>query len=262
MLKWVLTIGWFLIWIGGFVGFQYGSNAKLEDIEVFGAPLTATLPGTAVRLEGTLPSLPVVVSPWSEKQGAAVLVEYAYLHSYTDSKGDGLFDHYPLGPILLGPAELPIRVGDETIILPLDRWTPHETSWNAVSSSVHDVPPSMRITPEDKAKAEKKLRGSAWGYQVQETVLEPGSTVYIVARLEATDPSAGPLRLEADPEIGRIEIYPGTQADLTAFLGSEARGLYWASFAFLFIAGVPLLLVMQHSWAHRNDRPWDDQQLV
>ena len=89
------------------------------------------------------------------------------------------------------------------------------------------------VTPEDAAQTAATLSGSAWGYYVQETVLEPGAAVFIIGQLESADPTTGVLRIAPDPKLG---LYLGTQADLVDVLGSASRGLFWASFAFLGLA--------------------------
>ncbi|MFT5681625.1 MAG: hypothetical protein ACI8RZ_002531 [Myxococcota bacterium] len=242
MWKWGIAILWFLIWGASFVGFQFGSRAKKAEVEYFAQPLTGLEPGGTLRVEGRLAPAPEVVSPYSGAIGAAVYVDYSLAYSATDSQGNSYYNHYNLGPLVLAEESVRIAVGRDTIVLPRDRWTPHETSWHAVSSTTQEAPEALQASPEQLAEAEETLSGTLWGYQVQETVLALEAEVFIIGRLEAAAPS-GDLRIAADPELGRVEVYPGTQADLVAFLGSESRGLFWASFAFLGLAliAIPLL---------------------
>ena len=72
------------------------------------------------------------------------------------------------------------------------------------------------------ATAQAKARGNLGRYTITEATLDAGARFFIVGRLEDRD---GPLRLEADRVLGRIELYPGSQSDLVKELSGSGAGL-------------------------------------
>lgn len=76
---------------------------------------------------------------------------------------------------------------------------------------------------------------------------------FVVGRLEDRD---GPLRLEADRVLGRVELHPGSQQELAEALGRSGRGLrltgwiYGAGVGPLPLAVIGLALLVR--WRKRS----------
>src|SRR6185369_5444880 len=97
-----------------------------------------------------------------------------------------------------GPASIEIAVGDKRISLPVERWSPARSS----TDTMVELPARLGVTPEEIAAAKARARGTLGRFRVDESTIDGGMRFFVVGRLEDSD---GPLRLEADRALGRVE---------------------------------------------------------
>jgi hypothetical protein len=169
--------------------------------------------------------------------------------SYRDAQGKNAYDSSHIATRRVGPANIEIAVGDERIELPLERWSPKHHALTALD----ELPSRFDVTPEEIAAAKARARGTPGRYSVAEATLDGGARFFIVGRLEDRD---GPLRLEADRVLQRIELYPGSRDDLVKELSGSGDGLRVAGW--IFSAGLgplPLALIALVLLARRRKPP-------
>jgi hypothetical protein len=118
----------------------------------------------------------------------------------------------------VGPASIEIAVGDARIALPVERWAPKEDAHDGMD----ELPARLEVTPEEITSAKERARGSIGRYSVSEATIHGGTRFFVVGRLEDR---GGPLRLEADRVLGRVELYPGTQEAFVEELRGSGSGL-------------------------------------
>jgi hypothetical protein len=213
-----IALFWATAWaIAGYFMGQAGVEL-LAQAEHVSTPATSVQRGAEVRVEGTIADGPSVVAPFSEKPCLAALTNISLVSHYRDIHDKPATDSRSVGVRRVGPAELGITVGDARLALPLELWVPNE------SKSEHvDAPPArLRVTEEEIAAARERLHAGSTRFVVSESTIDAGTRVFVVGRLEDRD---GALRLEADPVLGHVELFPGTQDELVRKLRGSGGGL-------------------------------------
>ncbi|MDO9280490.1 MAG: hypothetical protein Q7U06_01175 [Pseudomonadota bacterium] len=213
-----LALVWLVAWgIAGYFMAQAG-NEKLAQADHVSAPATRLERGADVRVEGTLVEGPSAVSWYGQKPCLAAVTYISATGFYHDSRNKPAHESQLVATRSVGPPNLEIAVGDARIQLPLERWSPRSPA----SESTDELPARLGVTPEEIASAKGLLRGSFVGFTVSESTIDAGARVFVVGRLEDSE---GPLRLEADRVLGRVELYPGSQDDFVKELGDSGGGL-------------------------------------
>ncbi len=202
-----LALVWLVAWgIAGYFMRQAGID-KVAQFNHVSTPATRLERGADVRVEGTIVEGPSTVAPYSQKPCLAAVVHIAITSSYRDNhnKVDAQgYNH--IATRRVGPANIEIAVGDKRIELPIELWSPKRRAFDAMD----ELPARLDVTPEEIASGKKSAKGTLGRYSVAESTIDGGTRVFVVGRLEDRD---GPLRLEADRLLERIEIYPGSQAN-------------------------------------------------
>jgi hypothetical protein len=243
-----LALVWLTAWtIAGYYMREAGSE-KLAQSDYFSTPAARLEPGADVRVEGIIAEGPPVAAPYSEKPCLAAVTYIDVVSRYRDSQNKDATESSNVVTRRVGPANIEIAVGDKLIELPLERWSPKQYSYASMST----LPPHLGVTAEQIAGAKERLRNDFTGFSVSESTIDAGTRVFVAGRLEDLD---GVLRLEEDRALGRIELYPGSQADLVKELRGSGGGLRVAGW--ILSAGVgplPLAvicLVLLVTWRRR-----------
>ncbi len=214
----VLALVWLTAWvIAGYYMRQAGIE-KITQSDHLSTPATSLERGGDVRVEGTIVEGPSVAAPFSGKQCLAAVTSINVVMHYFDSRSKPAWEFSHVETLRVGPANIEIAVGDKRIELPLDRWSPKEYSHKNMST----LPPHLGVTAEQIAIAKERLRGDSTGFSISEATIDGGTRFLVVGRLEDRD---GPLRLEADRVLNRIELYSGSQEDLVKDLRGSGGGL-------------------------------------
>jgi len=213
-----LALVWLTAWtIAGYYMREAGIE-KLAQSDYFSTSATRLERGADLRVEGTIVEGPSVAAPFSEKQCLAAVTYISVVSRYRDSQNKVATESSSVATRRVGPANIEIAVGDKRIELPLERWSPKQYSYTDMST----LPPRLGVTAEQIASAKERLQNDFTGFSVSEATIDGGTRVFAVGRLEDRD---GPLRLEADRLLERIELYPGSQDDLVKELRGSGDGL-------------------------------------
>jgi hypothetical protein len=213
-----LALVWLTAWqIAGCAMSEAGAE-KLAQAEHIGTPATRLERGADLRVEGTIVEGPSAVAPYSQKPCLAAVTKIFVRSTYRDSQGNNALSYSHVATRRAGPASIEIAVGDRRIELPLERWSPKQFS----SEITAELPPRLGVTAEEIASAKERARGDVGRYSVDEATIDGGARFFVIGRLEDRD---GPLRLEADRVLERVELYPGTQAELVKELRGSGGGL-------------------------------------
>jgi hypothetical protein len=213
-----LALVWLTAWgIAGYFMGQAGieKQARLDHVST---PATRLERGADVRVEGTIVEGPSTLAQYSQKPCLAAVAYIMLTSSYQDSSKRNQRAYTLIATRRVGPANIEIAVGDKRIELPLERWSPKRQSWEIID----ELPPRLGVTPEEIASAKERAKGTPGRYNVDEPTIDGGTRVFVVGRLEDRD---GPLRLEADRVLERIELYPGSQDQFVKEMGNGGGGL-------------------------------------
>jgi hypothetical protein len=216
----VLAAVWATAWgIAGYFMHQAGGE-KVAQAQHVSTPSGPLVRGGDVRVEGTILGSPAAVAPFSKKSCLAALTSIAITSSYRDSQNKTVWASNHIATRRVGPANLEVAVGDGRIELPLERWVPRYDSF--IRKGLAQVPADLGVTPAEIASAKAQARGNLGSYMITEATLDAGTRFLVIGRLEDRD---GPLRLEADRMLGRVELYPGSQDDFVKELRGSGAGL-------------------------------------
>lgn len=220
-----ILLGFALVWLTAWTIAGHGMHAagseKLAVAEHVRSPATRLERGAEVRVEGTLVDAPPVTAPFSEKPCLAALTSVSIVSQYRDIHDRPAYDSSLIASRRVGPANLEIAAGDRRLELPLDRWVPRDS----VAERVREIPARLGVTREQIDRADAEVHDGSKHYSVGESTLDAGTHVFVVARIEDRD---GPLRLEADPLLARVELFPGTQAAYIEQMHGSGGGLQTA----------------------------------
>lgn len=232
-----LALVWLTAWtIAGYAMHSAGSE-KLALVEHISAPATRLERGAEVRVEGTIADAPPVTAPYSEKPCLAALTSVSIDSQYRDIHDKPAYDSSLIATRRVGPANIAITVDEMRLELPLERWTPRD----AHVERMNELPPRLGISREQIDRADAQLHAGSKRFSVGESTLDAGTRVFVVARIEDRD---GPLRLEADPLLARVELFVGTQRAYIEQMRGSGGGLQVAGW--ILGAGVgplPLALI-------------------
>ena len=246
----ILAILWLTAWtIAGYYMREAGIE-KLTQSDHLSTPATSLEPGADVRVEGTIVEGPPVKASFSEKSCIAAVTHISVFARYFDSRNKPATESSPVAILRVGPANIGITVGDKRIELPLDRWSPKYDTFQDMST----LPPHLNVTGEQIAIAKDRLENDFTGFSVSESMIDGGTRVFVVGRLEEGD---GPLRLEADRVLNRIELYRGSQDDVIKEISGSGSGLVIAGWILgagvgplpLAVIGLVLLVMRRRRFA-------------
>lgn len=209
---------WLTAWgIAGYKMAQAGSE-KLAQAEHIRTPATTLERGADVRMEGTIVEGPSTLAPYSQRPCLAAWTRILVTSHYSDSQNKQVYESQLIATRTVGPPDIDIAVGDKRLALPLERWTPTDYT----SEAVDEIPLRLGVKQEEIDSAKARARGSIGRYRIVESTIDEGTRFFVVGRIEDRD---GPLRLEPDRVLGRVELYPGSQEDLVKQLGGSGSGL-------------------------------------
>ncbi len=211
---------WATAWgIAGYFMHQAGDEkvAQAQHVSKPSGPLER---GADIRLQGTTLGTASAVAPYSKKSCLAALTLVAITSTYRDSQDRTVWDSNQISRRRVGPSNIEIAMGDARVELPLERWVPRSDTMTTKAMS--EVPADLGVTAAEIAGAKARARGNLGNYTVTEATLDAGTRFLVVGRLEDRD---GPLRLEPDRSLGRVELYPGSQDDLVKELRGSGGGL-------------------------------------
>jgi hypothetical protein len=235
----VVALLWLGLWVMGSVLFFRGAKSHAAEADYVSAPLTGAVRGEDVRIEGTIEEAATIDAPLTGEKCVAALVKVFYVSEYEDSSDKTQHDAKLVAARHWGPSRIGIRAGDERLELPLEAWEPRSTSKDDSSKIVYEVPPHFLVSDADISRARSSARGRFEHFTIDESRLVGGTPVFVVARI-ADRP--GPLELEPDPKLGRIEIHRGSQAELVAQLRGTSFGFRIAGWIFAAVGVVPLII--------------------
>lgn len=222
-------------WIAAYFTYASGSES-FAAAERLSVATTVLEPGAEVRVEGTLMSAPTVKASFSEQPCLAAHTIIRALSRYRDSQDHEWTDSAVVKELRVGPPNLEIAVADKRILLPLDRWE----SRDRMTENVGVLPDRLGVTTAELDAAKSKLRGTFTGFAVDERTLDGGNPVFIAGQLES---GTGPLRLDADRQLGRVELYVGSQANYVRDLMQQGASARTVAKVFTPIGLVPLALL-------------------
>jgi hypothetical protein len=248
----ILSLVWFAAWETASYFMRQGAAEQLAQADYLSTPAIRLEPGADVRVEGTIVDGPPVAAPYSQKPCLAAVTDIAAVSFYTTANNKTARDRSLVATRREGPANIEIAAGDTRIELPLERWSPKHGS----VEEIDELPARLGVTPEEIARAKEPLRGQFARFSIAESTIDGGTRVFVVGRLEDRD---GPPRLEADPVLGRIELYPGSRDDLVNDLRGAGGGLRIAGWILGAVVGpLPLAvlgLVSLAEWRRRSAPP-------
>jgi hypothetical protein len=236
----VVALLWLGLWVMGSVLFFRGARSQAADADHVSKPLTGPVRGADVRIEGTIEEGATIDAPLTGTKCVAALVKVFYVSEYEDSSDKTQRDSKLVDARHWGPSRIGIRAGDERLELPLEAWDPRSTSADDSSKTMYEVPPRFLVSAADIARARSSARGRFEHFVIDESRLVGGTPVFVVAHI-ADQP--GPLELQPDPGLGRIEVHRGTQAELVSHLRGTSFGFRIAGWIFAAISIVPLIIL-------------------
>lgn len=209
---------WLLAWlIAGYAMHSAGSD-QLALAERIAESKSRLEPGGLVRVEGTVGDGPRVVSPWGEQPCLAAVSHVSVVGRDRDIHDREVSYTQLVATRRVGPAVITILAEDKRLELPSERWTPSASRFEGVQ----ELPARLNVSESEIERAKGKLSGNFSGYSISEVTLDPQERVFVVARVA---PGDGPLTLEADPDLGRVEVFAGTREQYLAQQRGSGGGL-------------------------------------
>ncbi len=248
-----ILLGLALVWLGawsiaGYYMREAGSE-KLAAAEHVAKPAARLERGAEVRVEGVVVGDSSATSPHRRVPCLAAVTWVFVTSSYQDVHNRPIREATHVATRRVGPASLAIEVADQRLELPIERWLPQQST----SEVMGELPERLGVTPEEIATAKRTARGSPSGFSVSESTIDGGARVFVVGRLEDRD---GPLRLEPDPVLGRVELFPGSQEELVRELSGSGGGLRVAGWILgAGLGPLPLAIVVLVWLVRRKGRP-------
>lgn len=240
--KWILALVWLVGWSLAAQGFWGASRGHDAEADRLGMPLTDVEPGADVRVEARVGRGPRTESPFSKREGVAILQRVVYVTSYLDSQDKTAWDSARISSRILGPKEVWLDVSTQHFVLPMDLFEPDWRTWPSSSKQLTSLPAELQVSPDDVERAKQRCRGKFDHFTVDEWVIEEGRELFVVGHLSARDPH-GTMFLEPDPVLKHIEIIPGTQAAAVVRRRGSASGLRIAGFLVQGLGLLPALII-------------------
>ena len=232
-----LALVWLTVW--SIVGYHMlDAGADESQADYVATPATRLERGAEVRVEGTIVEGATVSAPFSQKPCLAAVTDVGAVSFYTDSSGKSRRHSEHIVTVRTGPPHIAVAVGEAQLELPLERWSPpHDNEVDA-----DDLPPTLDVPAEAVERANERAGAAFVRYSVAETAIIGGTRVFVVAKLEDRE---GPLRLDVDPVLERVVLFPGSQAEYVADLRSSRKGLRITGWIFgAGVAPLPLAVIL------------------
>ena len=118
----------------------------------------------------------------------------------------------------VGPANVEIAVGDRRLQLPIERWAPRLSRVEGMT----ELPPRLGVTRQEIDRARAEFHDGSTSFSVSESTIDAGMHVFVAGSIEDVE---GPLRLQADRVLERVELYPGTHEAYLAEMRGSGGGL-------------------------------------
>lgn len=234
----VISLVWGGLWIMGGMMFLRSGATLGKESAYLSLPPTGLTAGEAVRIEGTIAEGETVTAPFTRAPCVAALLTVVYVTHYTDVHDKPQSDSRGVASRRIGAKTIGIVTSAGRVEMPFVDFRPGNR-WKSEWKALQTLPPELGITPQEiEAARSGGARGSFAHYSVTESTIVAGTKVFVAGKLASRD---GALVLEPDPELKRIEVYAGTQAELVASMTSSGSGLRTAGFIFFGIAALPLL---------------------
>ncbi len=240
--RWILPLVWLVAWSLAARAFWGASRDQNAEADRIGMPLTDVEPGADVRVEARVGRGPRTESPFSKREGVAILQRVAYVTSYIDSQDKTAWDSARISSRILGPKEVWLDVSTQHFVLPMDLFEPDWRTWPSLSKQLSSLPAELQVSPDDVERAKERCRGKFDHFTVDEWVIEEGRELFVVGHLSARDPH-GTMFLEPDPVLKHIELIPGKQADAVVKRRGSSRGLRVAGWIVLGLGFLPTLIL-------------------
>lgn len=238
--RWIIAAVWLIAWSLAARGFWTASETQNTEAARLALPPTELAPGAEVRVQARVAAGPKVQGPLSQKEGVAALFGVSYVTTYLDSQNKTAWDATMVTSRTIGPASLWLEAADgKRFSLPMDHFSPDGRTWPETSRDVTTLPPELHVSAEDVQQARSRARGQFHHYHLYEWLAQEGMSLFVVGRLES---GTGDLRLVDDPVLKRIELFPGTQAELVEKRRGSASGLGVAGYIVQVLGFLPALL--------------------
>lgn len=159
--------------------------------------LTGPTPPNTVRTTMLVSGEDSLHSLHFKKPCVAFHLQVVHHYETTDESGSPVTRDTLAFELSRGPDEIVLRSGKQDYLLPRDRWKGH----------YH--PRQVRVETCPVYVPEQRHSGKNAYFEVQETLLARDQKVFVAAALEGD-------RLDVDPELGELLVYPGTKAECVA----------------------------------------------
>ena len=234
----VVALVWLALWLAGSTAFLRAARQHAAEGDLLARPTTSIERGAPLRVEGVIEDGRVIAAPFSKTACVAAEARLYYVTWYEDSDDKTHHDSTLVTTKRAGLPDIGVLVDGQRLSLPIDAWVPSSRARQS-STSMDEPPSELGATAEELARAAASARGSFSRFEVVEVVLSAGAPVFVAGELASSE---GPLQIRPDRQLGRVEIYPGTQAALVADYRGSSTGLRIAASVFAVIGLAPLVV--------------------
>ncbi len=235
----VIALLWLAIWSAGTAAFFREAKEQAAEGELLARPPTPIERGAALRVEGVIEDGRVVAAPFSKTACVAAEARLYYVTWYQDSDDKTHYDSKLVTTKRAGLSDIGIVADGQRLSLPLDRWVASNRA-KQTTTTMDEPPAVLGATKDELSRAAGAARGSFHQFEVVEVLLLGGSPVFVAGALSSSD---GPFVIEPDRDLGRVELYPGTQAALVEDVRGSSKGMRIAGFVFAGLAVTPLIVL-------------------
>lgn len=237
------------------------------ELAAISGPLTGAAPGEGrtLRAEGQIAATPAPVRGLDGEPGCvATFTRLNYVWVERVDVGHGSERKYEdrryartLFERRAGADPIPVRVENGVVLVPLAHWPAHQQGIVRRSQALPEWSAELELAPAPEHE------GVFMHYEIRDACLRPGDSVFVrgqvsqVAGAEAlagivddeqlaraSDEDARVLRVLPGPGSARIELFPGSQAELVAARGEVADDTNtWFYVAVALQVGVIILLL-------------------
>lgn len=208
------------------VSIYSGSGTYESELKAFSEASSKITPGAVVGLEGILDVQDEQPSPFQRKPCAAAHTELFIVTQSTKQDSGGhwrtYYEYESFHVERSGPPGLVVKTDAGLVVVPLKNWKPSSYAKPGFSGDVKGRPEHMKVEQATMEAAKKKYNNFN-RFSVTETCLPKAQPVFLAGKLEATTTPDGPLSIVAHPELGRVELFPGTRQQLVDVVSAEAH---------------------------------------
>lgn len=237
--RWILGFVWLVAWSLAARLFLGASAEQAFEANRLGEPLTGLEAGADVRVQARVAAAPKVRGPLTKQEGVAALLTVTYVSNYRDSQDKTAWDAANVTTRTVGGPLIWLEAGGKRFALPIERFSPAARTWPGTSTNVNKLPADLNISTGDVEQAKARAKGQFNHYTLSEWLVPEGMDLFVVGRLE---PGTGDLRLDKDPVLKTIELYPGMQAELVEKRRGSSAGLRIAGFLVLGLGFLPTVI--------------------